>query len=71
MEVRDILGSEGSPATVFKLDEDSVLSYLDVLGDLTHGAMIFEDTPLVRRVVRKNEEALSPLELLEHYYSGK
>ena len=48
---RDIAQGEGSPGMIFKLDEDSTLSYLDALADLTDGALRFEDTPLVRQVV--------------------
>lgn len=71
MGVRDIIGAEGSPAVVFKLDEDSVLYLLDTLDDLTKGALIFEDTPLIRRVVRRDEGQLDLLQLLERYYCGK
>lgn len=49
--VRDIAHGEGSPGMIFKLDEDSTLSYLDALDALTEGALRFEDTPLVRQVV--------------------
>lgn len=68
MEVREISGSEGSPALVFKLDEDSVLSYLDTLGDISDGAMVFEDTVHVRRVVRNASARIKPIDLLEAYY---
>jgi len=68
MEVREIVGSAGSPAMVFKLDEESVLSYLDALSDITAGALIFEDTVQVRRVVKNADVDISPEDLLEAYY---
>lgn len=52
VSAREIAHAEGSPGVVFKLDEDSTLFYLDALADLTNGALRFEDTPLVREVVR-------------------
>ncbi|GAA4382199.1 DUF4007 family protein [Hymenobacter koreensis] len=68
---RDIAYAEGSPGVVFKLDEDSVLRYLDQLEELTQGRLRFEDTPLVRQVVRTSAEALTPEALLHSYYAAQ
>ena len=54
ISAREIAFAPGSPGLVFKLDEDSTLAYLDELSDATNGALRFEDTPLVRQVVREN-----------------
>jgi len=70
-DVREILGSEGSPRWVFKLDDDSVLFYLEQMAEVTSGDMVFEDTPLVRRVVRNGDPAREPLDYLEGYYGGR
>jgi hypothetical protein len=53
---------------IFKLDEDSVLEYLDNLADLTNGALRFEDTPLVRQVVLDGR-GLTFDTLLETHYA--
>lgn len=53
---------------MFKLDEDSVLEYLDALADLTDGALRFEDTPLVRQVVLHGR-GLALDTLLETHYA--
>ena len=53
ISAREIAHAPGSPGVVFKLDEDSTLAYLDNLADATRGALRFEDTPLVRQVVRE------------------
>ncbi|MBI2842135.1 MAG: DUF4007 family protein [Armatimonadetes bacterium] len=71
LELRQIIGSEGSPAQVFRLDEDSVLSYLDSVSDTSGGAMVFEDTTQVRRVVKRDEQPLASIAFLEAYYASR
>jgi len=44
---------------------------LDALKDVTSGYMIFEDTPLVRRVIRPTEAACNPISFLENYYGSR
>lgn len=68
---RDIAHAEGSPGVVFKLDEDSVLFYLDQLDELTRGQLRFEDTPLVRQVVRTTGQAITPEALLQSHYAAQ
>jgi len=67
---RDITYTEGSPGMVFKLDEDSTLVYLDQLEALTNGHLRFEDTPLVRQVIRTTAEMLTPEALLYLHYAA-
>lgn len=71
LELRDILRAQGSPGLVFKLDQETVLNYLDSLNDLTSGLIFFEDTPLVRRVVKLKDLPDDPIFLLRDYYSDK
>ena len=71
LELREIMTSEGSPGLIFKLDRESVFGYLDALKDVTSGYMVFEDTPLVRRVIRPRESECSPMSLLEDYYGSR
>lgn len=71
LEVREVMNSEGSPALVFKLDEDSVLSYLDQLESMSGGALTFVDTPLARSVVNSSENLPVPDSFLEAYYAAK
>jgi len=68
LQLREILHSEGSPSLVFKLDQESVLNYLDKIGEVTSGYIIFEDTPLVRRIVKRGDIPADPIFLLEKYY---
>ena len=67
ISAREVAGEAGSPGVVFKLDEDSTLAYLDKLADVTGGALRFEDTPMVRQVVRTKSEWRGE-DLLASYY---
>lgn len=67
ISAREIAHAEGSPGTVFKLDEDSTLAYLDELADITEGAFRFEDTPLARQVVREPSNLRLDDLLAAHY----
>lgn len=71
LELREILRTEGSPALIFKLDQDSILVYLDQLEQVTSGKIIFQDTPLVRQVVKKDNSVNDSLFILENYYGAK
>lgn len=67
LSLREIVHGEGSPGRIFRLDDDAVLAYLDALEGLTEGRLIFNDTALVRQVVRRND--ITSTELLENYYA--
>ncbi len=67
ISAREIAHEAGSPGVIFKLDEDSTLAYLDELADLTNGAFRFEDTPLVRQVVRERSDLRLDDVLAAHY----
>ncbi|NLN76235.1 MAG: DUF4007 family protein [Armatimonadetes bacterium] len=71
LEVREVMTSEGSPALTFKLDEDSVLCYLDQLQLVSDGALRFVDTPLTRSIVKESDSSLEPMKFLEAYYERK
>lgn len=66
LSLREIVHGEGSPGRAFRLDEDSVLAYLDELSDVCGGSLKFEDTALVRQVVRTSP--VKPLDILRGYY---
>ena len=67
ISAREIAHEAGSPGVVFKLDENSTLAYLDELADVTDGALRFEDTPLVRQVVREQSDWRGGELLAAHY----
>ncbi len=43
-----------------------MLAYLDQLTEVAHGSLVFEDTSLVRQVVRRG--SLKPISILNEYY---
>ena len=53
LSLREIVHGEGSPGRVFCLDEDATLIYLDGLEEVTDGNLFFNDTAMVRQVVRR------------------
>ncbi len=66
----EICHAEGSPGLVFKLDENSVLEYLDKLEEASSGALRFEDTVQTRQVVLRDDvKSFDPHSFLEGYYT--
>lgn len=66
LSLREIAHGEGSPGRAFRLDDDHVLAYLDMLGKVTKDILKFDDTVNVRQVVRT--APLNPLDVLRGYY---
>ncbi len=68
--VWDVTYAEGSPGLVFKLDEESVLEYLDGLSQATQGIYSFEDNGAIREIVKTpNTPVFTPISLLESHYA--
>lgn len=57
----------GSPGRIFCLSEDSLVAYLERLGELTLGAALFDDTAGLRQVLLTRP--LNGVELLDRYYT--
>lgn len=58
----------GSPGRVFKLDEDSVITRLMRLDDVTDGAWRWTDTAGLRQIQRLGD--VDPIQLIEAAYAG-
>ena len=71
LTIWEICHAQGSPGQVFKLDENSVLDYLDALEDATNGKMRFEDTAQTRQVVLQENAAVPLTEFLHRYYAAQ
>ena len=67
LSLREIVYGEGSPGRIFRLDDDTVLSYLDRLADTTQGRLTFSDTVMIRQVARHGE--IRKEEILKAYYA--
>jgi hypothetical protein len=67
ISVSDCLYSESSPGQVFKLDENTLVEYIEELYKLTNGAIELDETAGLKQIYSKREYA--PEELLDTYYS--
>lgn len=70
LPVWEICYAEGSPGLVFKLDENSVLEFLDGLAEATNGQFRFEDTAQNRQVVLEDGTNFESMDFLKNYYEG-
>ena len=66
LSVSEIMYSKLSPGQVFKLDENSTVTYLEKLKLVTDGAMTYDDTDGLKQISR--HENLDMLELLKRVY---
>ena len=71
LPIWEICHAQGSPGQVFKLDENSVLDYLDALEDATSGQLRFEDTAQTRQVVLQENATVPLAEFLHRYYAAQ
>jgi len=63
--IDEVIYSVGSPGQVFKLDENSVMEYLDNIETLTRGAILLQETAGVRQIYLHNYEKLNEYQILE------
>lgn len=69
MAFTDCLYGVGSPGQVFKLDENSLVEYLEALEEISAGALELDDTAGLKQLYRRRE--LEPISLLHRYYGGR
>ena len=55
-----------SPGRIFRLDEDTMTANLELLNELTKGALQYRETAGLKQVYRHKD--LKPMDLLERYY---
>jgi len=67
ISVSDCLYGEGSPGQVFKLDENSLVEYIEVLQKITADAIELDETAGLKQIYCKEE--YPPEELLNSYYA--
>ena len=62
----DLMYAPSSPGRVFRLDEDTMTTYLENLEQLTKGALQYDETSGLKQVYRHKD--FNRIELLEGYY---
>ena len=67
MPFRELMYAPISPGRIFRLDEDTMVLYLERLDDLTDGVLRYDETADLKQVYRDGD--LNPMELLERYYA--
>jgi hypothetical protein len=68
MSIQDCLYGEGSPGQAFKLDENSIVDYVETLETMTEGAIGLDETAGVKQIYFRHE--LEGLDLLAHHYAA-
>ena len=69
MSVQECLYGEGSPGQAFKLDENSLVEYIELLEDETAGAVVLDETAGLKQIYRRKE--FDPLSMLDAHYRGE
>jgi hypothetical protein len=68
ISLSDCLYGEGSPGQVFKLDENSLIEYLEALQEMTSGAIELDDTIGLKQIYFRDRP--EPLSFLHNYYDN-
>lgn len=66
MSIQECLYAEASPGQVFKLDENSLIEYLEDLEDIMKGNIVLDETAGVKQIYRKKK--FDPIKILNDYY---
>jgi len=68
MGVQECLYGPGSPGQAFKLDENSLIEYVEDLEDQTRGAILLDETAGLKQIYKR--QAFEPIQFLDDYYRG-
>ncbi len=68
MSIQECLYGEASPGQVFKLDENSLIEYIEEMEDSMGGTIILDETAGLKQVYRKAD--FDPSKVLAEYYQG-
>jgi len=69
MSIQECLYGEGSPGQVFKLDENSLVDYVERLEDVTTGAVVLDETAGLKQIYRRRD--FDPHVMLDAHYRGE
>jgi hypothetical protein len=65
----EIAHRQGSPGTVFRLDENSIADRLERLDAITASRLVYTETAGLRQVYRNSNSLVKPDELLREHYA--
>jgi len=68
MSIQECLYGEGSPGQVFKLDENSLIEYVEELEDSMAEDIVLDETVGLKQIYRRR--LFDPMEVLDSYYRG-
>lgn len=68
LNVQKCLYGEGSPGQAFKLDENSLIEYMEELEDRTGRAMMLDETAGLKQIYRRR--SIDKMQILDDYYRG-
>ena len=66
MSIQECLYGEGSPGQVFKLDENSLIEYVEILEDTMGGDVVLDETAGLKQIYRR--QSFDPVKTLDRYY---
>jgi len=69
LSVQECLYGQCSPGQAFKLDENSVIEYVEALDGLTEGALGLDETAGLKQIYRRDD--VNPTLLMEAYYGRR
>jgi hypothetical protein len=69
MSIQECLYGDGSPGQVFKLNENSLIEYIEILEEMTEEAIQLDETAGLKQIYRRRE--FSPMVLLQSHYRGE
>jgi hypothetical protein len=68
LNVQKCLYDGGSPGQAFKLDENSLVAYVEELESHTGGAIMLDETAGLKQIYRR--QSFDPMQILDNYYRG-
>ncbi len=69
LSVQECLYGVQSPGQAFKLDENSLVDYVESIEEITHGAITLDETAGLKQIYRRSR--IDPLEVLHSFYQPK
>lgn len=66
--IQECMYGAGSPGQAFKLDENSLIEYVEELEEISNGALALDETAGLKQIYQRRKQ--NPMDLLKAYYCG-